>query len=223
MIKNKKNPRAHQELLYTPIIPLNRGIKQEDKYNNHRTTPEEVISTFKETARLPVCTNLKSFCEQWENKKEQIEKIEQIMVRLPYKKQAISLRGIYGVMLPRLQKELRTIERHIRQLQHCLELLEKRNIFTKPATFTDHVNRKSLKERLDISDIIGQSVRLHQYGKTLKGCCPFHNDHSPSFVVYLKDQRWWCFSCNEGGDIFSFLQKLHNCNFREAVNKLQHV
>jgi DNA primase len=77
-----------------------------------------------------------------------------------------------------------------------------------------------IKRRLDVVDVIGQTVQLKRAGRTFKGLCPFHNEKSGSFYVWPETGTWRCFGCNEGGDIFSFVQKRDNLDFREALRFL---
>jgi DNA primase len=77
-----------------------------------------------------------------------------------------------------------------------------------------------IKRRLDVVDVIGQTVQLKRSGKAFKGLCPFHNEKSGSFYVWPETGTWRCFGCNEGGDLFSFVQKRDNLDFREALRFL---
>src|SRR5579859_6711499 len=76
---------------------------------------------------------------------------------------------------------------------------------------------ESIKAKVDIADEIGLVVALQRAGKSLKGLCPFHNERTSSFYVFRETQTWHCFGCNEGGDIFSFVQKHQSLDFREAL------
>lgn len=79
---------------------------------------------------------------------------------------------------------------------------------------------EEIRERLDIADIVSQHVALRKQGRTLKGLCPFHNEKTPSFLVNQERQIWKCFGCGLGGDIFTFVQKIDNVSFSEAVEML---
>jgi DNA primase len=81
---------------------------------------------------------------------------------------------------------------------------------------------QEIKNRLSIVDVVREYATLHPSGSTgnYKMICPFHDDHSPSMVVNEKKGLAWCFVCNSGGDIFSFVQKIENCSFPEAVRLL---
>lgn len=77
---------------------------------------------------------------------------------------------------------------------------------------------QDIKTRLDIADLVGEYVTLKPAGSgAFKACCPFHQERTPSFYVSRTRQSWRCFGCNEGGDHFSFIQKIEGMEFREAL------
>lgn len=79
-----------------------------------------------------------------------------------------------------------------------------------------------IKSRLDIVDMVGQSVKLRRTGKNYIGFCPFHsNTRTPAFVVFPESQTWRCFGqCAEGGDLFSYVMKRDGLDFNEALKRL---
>lgn len=78
-----------------------------------------------------------------------------------------------------------------------------------------------VKQRIDIVDLIGRYVELRKSGTTYKGPCPFHSERTPSFMVFPDSGTWHCFgSCGIGGDIFSFVMRRENLEFREALEML---
>ncbi|MBC7265259.1 MAG: DNA primase [Chloroflexi bacterium] len=78
-----------------------------------------------------------------------------------------------------------------------------------------------IKERLDIVEIISAYVPLKKTGRNYKGLCPFHQEKTPSFVVFPDSGTWHCFgACGTGGDIFTFIQKRENMDFSEALRLL---
>ena len=82
----------------------------------------------------------------------------------------------------------------------------------------DNVQR--VKERLDIVDLIGSKVELRRAGRNFKGRCPFHQEKTPSFVVFPETQGYHCFGCQKNGDIFSFVMETENLTFRDALEQL---
>lgn len=85
-------------------------------------------------------------------------------------------------------------------------------------SFRDPVDE--VRERCDLVEIVSQYVNLRRSGRTMVGLCPFHNEKTPSFHVNPERQRWKCFGCGEGGDVFTFVQKIDNLTFREALEHL---
>ncbi len=78
-----------------------------------------------------------------------------------------------------------------------------------------------IRDRIDIVELIGETVRLQRAGRTYKGLCPFHNERTPSFIVSPERRSWHCFgACSTGGDAFSFVMRRDNVDFVEAVRRL---
>ena len=78
-----------------------------------------------------------------------------------------------------------------------------------------------VRERTPIADVIGEYLQLRNAGGgSLKGLCPFHDEKSPSFNVTPSKNLYYCFGCNEGGDVISFVQKIDSLSFVEAVETL---
>lgn len=77
-----------------------------------------------------------------------------------------------------------------------------------------------IRDSVNIVDVISQDVQLKKQGKNLMGHCPFHRDDTPSFAVNEQKQFFYCFSCHRSGNVFGFLQQLHNLSFPEAVQKV---
>jgi DNA primase len=79
---------------------------------------------------------------------------------------------------------------------------------------------EAIKAKVDVAEEVGLVVALRKSGKSLQGLCPFHNERTPSFYVFPESQTWRCFGCNEGGDIFTFVEKQQGLDFREALHYL---
>lgn len=79
---------------------------------------------------------------------------------------------------------------------------------------------EQIRAAIDIVDLIAEHIQLKRAGRTWKALCPFHSEKTPSFVVFPATGRWHCFGCGEGGDAFSFLMKIENLSFVEALSRL---
>ena len=78
----------------------------------------------------------------------------------------------------------------------------------------------------DIVDIVGKYVPLKKAGSNFSGCCPFHNEKTPSFMVSPTKQIFKCFGCGKGGNVLTFMQEIEKIDFRDAVKelaKMQHI
>lgn len=76
---------------------------------------------------------------------------------------------------------------------------------------------QELQERVDIEEVISSHITLRRRGKTLVGLCPFHNEKTPSFTVYPDTNSFYCFGCGAGGDVISFIRRIDNLDYVEAV------
>ena len=80
--------------------------------------------------------------------------------------------------------------------------------------------RDEIKARLDIVDVVGGYVALQRAGRRFKGLCPFHAEKTPSFTVSQELQVWYCFGCQQGGDLFKFIELIERTDFRQALELL---
>ena len=72
----------------------------------------------------------------------------------------------------------------------------------------------------DILEVIGEHITLKKRGTRHFACCPFHNEDTPSFVVFHETGTYKCFGCEEQGNSVSFLMKYENLTYPEALRKL---
>ncbi len=86
----------------------------------------------------------------------------------------------------------------------------------------DHyqVAKEEIKRSADIVELIGQYVQLKKAGLNHIGLCPFHGDKDPSFTVSQSKQRFHCFGCKKGGDVFSFWMEYHKVSFPQTIKDL---
>lgn len=79
---------------------------------------------------------------------------------------------------------------------------------------------QDLRLKNDINDIISGYVSLKKRGSTYIGLCPFHNEKTPSFTVYPDTQSFYCFGCGAGGDAVTFVRKIENLDYLDALKML---
>lgn len=77
-----------------------------------------------------------------------------------------------------------------------------------------------IKQKIDVTDLIGSYIQIKKAGRNFKANCPFHNDKSPSFIISPERQIWHCFGCSKGGDIFTFIEEYDHVDFSEALKML---
>lgn len=78
----------------------------------------------------------------------------------------------------------------------------------------------ALRERVDLAAVVSDHTKLQRAGQRLKGLCPFHQERTPSFTVDPGQGLYHCFGCGEGGDTFTFVQRIEGLTFVEAVEQL---
>ena len=79
---------------------------------------------------------------------------------------------------------------------------------------------EDIKRKLDIVDIVSSYLTLKRAGTNFKAPCPFHNEKTPSFMISPERQTFKCFGCGEGGDIFTFIEKIEGVDFYNALKIL---
>jgi len=79
---------------------------------------------------------------------------------------------------------------------------------------------EEVREKNDIVDVISGYVKLQRKGSSYFGLCPFHNEKSPSFSVSPDKQMYYCFGCQAGGNVFTFVMEYENYSFPEALKML---
>jgi hypothetical protein len=199
------------------ILPLSK--------KEQRLTPEQAVEIFGQEVLEIVVYNLCSQFLKLFDLKDRILAIEYAIPTLPVDPDHISLRGIYEATLPHLKRDKYKAHRHITFLGRCYDLLTGTRTFGAKAKprYSNQESAAQIKERVNIADVVSRDIELKLSGRTFKARCPFHNDKTPSFVVYPDEGRWWCFACNFGGDVISYVQQSRNCSFPEALAELQKI
>jgi DNA primase len=77
-----------------------------------------------------------------------------------------------------------------------------------------------VRDRTEIVDLVSNYVQLKKTGRSYKGLCPFHQEKTPSFVIFPESGNFHCFGCGRGGDVFTFYMGVEHVEFREALQEL---
>lgn len=89
-------------------------------------------------------------------------------------------------------------------------------------------NKEDWQEKVDraleypIAELVCRDTNLRRSGQNLIGKCPLHEEKTPSFYIYLKNNSFYCFGCSQGGNVINYVMKRQNLTFKEAVEYLNH-
>ena len=80
--------------------------------------------------------------------------------------------------------------------------------------------KDEIKAKVDLVEVVASYLPLKKSGRNFSALCPFHGEKTPSFMVSSERQAYKCFGCGEGGDVFTFLEKMEGWDFRETLEEL---
>lgn len=80
--------------------------------------------------------------------------------------------------------------------------------------------RATIRDHVDLVELVSRHVKLKRVGSRMVGPCPFHHEKTPSFGVNVPEQYWKCFGCGKGGNCFDFLMEVEGIPFVEALKRL---
>jgi len=86
--------------------------------------------------------------------------------------------------------------------------------------YVDNSKIEEIRNRVDIVDLVSEHLTLKKAGRNFTGLCPFHQEKTPSFTVNREKQIFYCFGCGEGGNVITFLMKIADKTFPEAIKDL---
>ncbi|GJQ08366.1 hypothetical protein GpartN1_g157.t1 [Galdieria partita] len=127
-----------------------------------------------------------------------------------------------------VKKTLLKIYEYSRKWNSVIHIPKRRlPLLSKEATFEvfciDQETIQTIKDKWDFVKLASSVVKLKPSGHNFIGSCPFHDDENPSFSINNEKKIFHCFACGASGDIISFVMRLENLSFTEAVKKLQNV
>jgi len=87
----------------------------------------------------------------------------------------------------------------------------------KPQPGAENLPAERILESVRLEDVAARYMQLRAHGKEMKGCCPLHEDKTPSFQINTDKQLFYCFGCHEGGNVINFIMKIEHIGFRDAI------
>lgn len=113
-------------------------------------------------------------------------------------------------------RKMEEIQRHLLRLRRQFAVVQNKGF--RKGTIT----QEDIQQALTVSlvDIAAQRIKLRKTGKTFVGLCPFHNEKTPSFHIYHANNSFYCYGCQKGGNVITFVRELEGFSFREAIKYL---
>jgi DNA primase len=168
----------------------------------------ELLVIFPEAKQI-VPALLKEFQQQ---RRELVEKIEVELRDINAESSNESYRYYWRSWLKlTLGEELQSIDRHITRLSRQLRIIK--GTPTPKGALTDDMIQAA--REVPVESLFDQQFR--RSGHNLVGLCEFHDENTPSFHIYVEENRGWCFGCNQGGNTIDVYMLLQDCDFKEAV------
>lgn len=164
---------------------------------------EEIFPEIKEVIKRNIEENIIKLKVCWENIKSSVEH---------YLKEP-KIKPFALAIIEDIYSDIRNLERILKRLDYQYNVLERK-------VDSKEIDVEGLKNSLDLKEIVERyGIKLQKKGHNYFTRCPFHNEKTPSFCV--SDRFFYCFGCQKSGDIFTFVQEIENCSFKEALNRLK--
>lgn len=109
------------------------------------------------------------------------------------------------------------------QLERLLPELRRRMPSPQKQSWSKRLDAADVKARSSLAEIIGRDVDLTKSGNRYRGLCPFHQERTPSFVVYEERDNYHCFGCGAHGDVYTWVMERENLSFPEAVKAVSNA
>lgn len=177
-----------------------------------RFTDEELLEIFPEAKQI-----IPEKIKEWEQKRaEAVDVIKKKLTLIKYKITDEFSQWFWREWVKINEGwELLKIDEHIARLKRLLAMA---GGWGPKGRITEEKIQQAL--RTPIENIANQHLKLRKCGKALVGLCPFHPEKHPSFYIYPETNSWWCYGCNQGGNVINFLRLLYSYSFVEAVKYL---
>lgn len=192
---------------YIYLLDIERNWRRERK----RLKPKELLATFPNA--LP---SIRDKLREWEKKRDDFLHALKKKLSLIQKQSDDPFSQWFWREWIKLTdgKELLGAERHVSRLRRLVRLAEGKKL---PKGWVGE-DAKEMARSVPIESLLETPYRT--YGNRVTALCPFHEEKTPSFVIYTDTNRYWCFGCSQGGDVIHYVQSLHNLSFKETIEYL---
>ena len=187
------------------------------QYCSHSYSDRDLLNIFPEAKNI---ISLK--IKEWEEVKTKLEKTE----IKPFLKQARKIddefsrrfwkEGLKLLVNPKLIEAINNIQR-LKRLKFIADYKPKKDRKNKAKNFEAELEQA---RQTPIVNIASSFLQLQKAGRNYKALCPFHQEKHTSFYIYPETNSFYCFGCNQGGDVIKFTELAFNLGFKEAVEYL---
>jgi len=186
-------------------------IESEWKKSQPRYTDKELLEIFPQAK-----DSIPEAILEWQEKHDDLaEEIKSTYSKVPEKD-----RWFYDILFERLRiPELLQIENHIFRLKRQLAIAK--GPTSSGGKWENFQEMIDIAKTRSISELARDKLQLKPSGKNFVALCPFHNEKTPSCYFYTETNSFYCFGCNEKGDVIKFTMLFYGIGFREAVRMLQ--
>lgn len=201
-----------EECFYLYAKLLEEGVKKSYK----KPSDKELLIIFPEAKKIII-----NKISEWEEKKRLQENI--INLKLSFVKKIIATDFTYWFFIKWIEctdgEKLKEINHHLIRLKH------QRYINSNKSNRPNHLNQDQIDSVLNIpfKDVAKKYVLLKKLGRLYIGLCPFHNEKNPSFYIYPDTNSFYCYGCQKGGNIITFLKLIEGYSFKQAVDLLLNI
>lgn len=157
--------------------------------------------------------------KEWQDRKKEIKEVIKYNLRLIRSRVKDSLSRWFWreVVKMKVADELLEVERQIQRLKR-LNLISEGKIPNPKILGQEKIEKAKLTPIVEVASLF---LKLRRMGKNYIALCPFHQERHPSFYLYPDTNSFYCFGCNQGGDVIKFVELAFNYSFKEAVEYLK--
>ncbi|OGZ10754.1 MAG: hypothetical protein A3C93_05560 [Candidatus Lloydbacteria bacterium RIFCSPHIGHO2_02_FULL_54_17] len=188
------------------------SLEKQWKDSRARFTDKELVDIFPEAKNI-----IPLKIREWEQVRHKITNSIKTKLLVIKKQSAKEHQWFWREVVKYLDgQRLVETQGHLVRLRRQLALA--RNDRPKNGAITDERIQRAIA--VPLVDIAMRRIKLSKGGKTFFGLCPFHNERRPSFHIYHANNSFYCFGCQKGGNVITFVRELEGLSFREAIKYL---